>query len=126
MDKRILWAVYGLLALTLAVMAHMFRYEPLSIAGHGDGTLEVWDRWRHRICIVAMGYRKVGCTVEELQETVSEQTSTGKESTKQPHSLSEQIQTLRAAGFSEKEIEEWIQSKKDSGTKPLRQPRRVQ
>ncbi len=124
MDKRILWAVFGLLALTLVVMAHMFRYEPLTIAGSGGGTMEVWDRWRHRICIVAMGYPKVGCTADELQEMTSEQTSTGKESTKQPQSLSQQLQILRAAGFSEKEIEEWLQGKKDQkkdpGTKPLR------
>lgn len=121
MDKRILWAVFGLLALTLVVMAHMFRYEPLTITGSGGGTMEVWDRWRHRICIVAMGYRKVGCTADELQEMASKKTSTEKEGTKQPQSLNQQIQTLRAAGFSEKEIEEWVQGKKhqkkDPGTK---------
>ena len=118
MNRYLWWVVIALFVLSLGVIAHMFRFEPLSIAGSGGGTMELWDRWRHRICVVAIGFRGVGCTADELQEMASRQTSTGKEITKQPQSLSEQIRTLRAAGFSEKEIDDWIQNqKKNTGTK---------
>lgn len=113
-----MWTAFGLLAIALIVMAHMFRYEPLTMTGSGGGTMEVWDRWRHRICIVSFGLRGVGCIADELQEMASQQVSTSKEITKQFQPLSEQIRTLRAAGFSEKEIEDWIQSqKKGTATK---------
>ena len=114
------WVVVTMFVLSLGAMAHMFRYEPLTltISGSVGNTIKVWDRWRHRICIVAFGLRGVSCTTDELQENASQLASTGNESTKQPQSLREDIRTLRAAGFSEKEIEDHIQSqKKNTGTK---------
>lgn len=118
MNKYKWWVVVALFILSLGTMAHMFRYEPLTIFGSVGNTMKVWDRWRHRICFVAFRLRGVGCTADELQEIASQPASTDNERTKQLQLLRETIRDLRAAGFSEKEIEDWIQSqKKNTDTK---------
>lgn len=118
MNKYMWWIVIALFVLSLGMMAHMFRYEPLTLSGSVVGTTKVWDRWRHRTCIVEFGLRGVACTADEFREIASQPASKGNENTKQPQSLHEQIRALRAAGFSEKEIEDWIQSqKKNTETK---------
>lgn len=72
MDKRILWAIFGLLVAALIVMAIMFRYEPLTLNGSNGRPMEVWDRWSHRICFVMPGSPKVMCTADELKNAGAE------------------------------------------------------
>lgn len=69
MEKRILWAIFGLLVVALIVTAFMFRYEPLTpFVGNSDGRpVVVWDRWSHRACFVFFGSAKVMCTADELR-----------------------------------------------------------
>lgn len=55
MDFKTLWAgTLVLLALTVALAAHMLRYDSLS--GGQDGMpVWVWDRWGHRVCMTRFG-----------------------------------------------------------------------
>jgi hypothetical protein len=118
MNKYMLWVVVALFVLSLGAMAHMFRYEPLTNFGSVGGPMRMWDRWGHRICLVVFELRGVICTADDFQQKTSQPTSTGNEITKQSELLREQIRELSAAGFSEKEIEDWVQSqKKNTGTK---------
>lgn len=77
MDKRIFWAVLGVIAAALVVMAFMFRYEPLTINGGNGPAMQLWDRWGHRLCLVIPG-SKVMCTADELRSSDNFDLSTAK------------------------------------------------
>jgi len=66
MEKRILWAIFGLLVVALIVTAFMFRYEPLASPFVGNA-VQVWDRWNHQVCVVLPLSQKVMCTAEETK-----------------------------------------------------------
>ena len=78
MDKRILWAAFGLLGAALVVMALMFRYEPLTLNGSNGGPMEVWDRWSHRICFIIPLSEKIICSADEAAKPTSFDMSTAK------------------------------------------------
>lgn len=85
------------LAIALAGLlgvAHLTRYEPLGPAN----TLQmqpVWDRWRHRVCLVFfVQNNRLVCSFESLSGTPKAA----------PLSYEDQIRQYRAAGFSDQEI----------------------
>jgi hypothetical protein len=59
---RVLWF---LLALGVAAgAAFLFRYQPLD----SGAQVFVWDRWKHRPCIAALGLKgSPACTPEEIK-----------------------------------------------------------
>lgn len=90
MKDRLLLASF---AAGVLLLAHATRYQP--IAGEGMQPVTVWDRWLHRVCIVSLSMdNKLLCSVDEIS-ALGEATSRKAE-----------VEKLRAAGFSDKEIEE--------------------
>ena len=54
MSRALRWVVVLVTTLTLAVAAHMFRYVPIVQPEAGIIVAVVWDRWRHRPCLIVL------------------------------------------------------------------------
>ncbi len=62
---------WGLLAvtigLTLTLVAHLFRYEPLPANDNSIAMILVWDRWEARVCMTGMSTsQQLVCTMEDM------------------------------------------------------------
>lgn len=48
-------------------LALTYRYEPIAGSQNTIGTISVWDRWKNRVCIVAIGKgNRPMCSLEEM------------------------------------------------------------
>jgi hypothetical protein len=90
---RLLYVIAFLIV--AAATAWVFRYEPIT-----SGNEWIWDRWLHQTCLAESVGRGWGCRGERMPE-VSDADKLRKQ--------------LRAAGFSDKEIDDYL---KHPDTKP--------
>jgi hypothetical protein len=85
------------------VLAHFYRFTPMP-GGEPLSFTPMWDRWFQRVCVVSFaGDNQVSCSMEGF----TGQFSRSNEATPSPMSKVEQ---LRRAGFSEREVLEWVEN----------------
>lgn len=96
-----------------AVVAQVTRFEPLATQ-HEVGLLPLWDRWLHRVCFVVFAENnRLACSAEALSGESSDASSS-------KTALVQQIGQLRAAGFTDKEIVDYVLGGKVQMTRPDR------
>jgi hypothetical protein len=81
------WAL-SVIAVAIFILAWIFRYEPIT-----PGNELVWDRWLHRTCVSMAISQGWGCYGENIPE---------------PSEAQKLKDKLRAAGFSDKEIDDYF------------------
>ena len=85
----------------LGAATHLSRYEPLP-GGEPASLLPLWDRWLHRVCfIVFADDNRLACSLESLGNKSEPAVSA-------TVPLFQEVQALRQAGFSDKEIVDHI------------------
>jgi hypothetical protein len=102
--------------------AFMFRYTPL----HRSDGFMVWDNFSHRMCVAQLFYKPT-CSADEIHK-LSEQIQQEDDERAKKQQASEDSQfksigctdalldkckELLRAGFSLKEIQEWVEQKKN-------------
>lgn len=118
--KAYKFAILIILCVAAATGAWMFRYEPIpSLPYRGElYSVTVWDRWLHRACVasvpVAPYLGRLSCTTDDVRKAIS--SGKRESSKKNPKGLEELKSKLSDAGFTEKDIEEFV----------LRQKKRAQ
>jgi hypothetical protein len=105
-----IWAVSLLLA--MLVIAHLLRYEPMGSANNAQ-LATVWDRWLQRVCLISfLKDNRLSCSVDAFTKNVPAATGPTK-------GTFGTIEEMREAGFSEREILDWvdteIKSKRQQG-----------
>ena len=109
MGNRSLCAIaIGLIVVMVAgvsVFAYLFRFEPL-FPSEGHGIYYVWDRWKHRVGISSLPESKIIYPKESQDKPATPADAMKAQRDSRVH-LS-RVETLRQAGFSEKEILEHI------------------
>jgi hypothetical protein len=92
----------ALIPIGVFTVAHLLRYTPLP-GGGPLGASPVWDRWFQRVCVVSfVGDNRVSCSLDAFTGQFSKPQKEAR------RSLS-QIEELREAGFSEREVLEWVE-----------------
>jgi hypothetical protein len=86
--------------IVLIAVAHINRYQPLP--GDPMGYQPLWDRWLHRVCFqIFVDDNRLACSVNTL---------TGKQIAAESSmsTVAEEVQLMRSAGFTDKEIVEHV------------------
>jgi len=66
--------------------------------------IPMWDRWFQRVCVISiLGDNQVSCSVEAFTRQFS------KANVATPRPMTE-VEKLRRAGFSEREVLEWVET----------------
>ena len=91
MGIRTLWILFYVFG--MAFLLHLFRYEPFPAVTTTPNTHLIWDRWGQKVCLVAeVNAMPIICDVKDLE-------------------MQSKVNELKAAGFSEKEIGDWLHKK---------------